>query len=130
GEEITVDVFCNSVSKPLVISPRIRLAVKSGQTVKGETIDSVRFIDAVQKICGLVQMKGVCNIQFFLSKGQLIFLEINPRFAAGGLMLTVAAGANIPLLVLKSILNFDVDEVECQVKKGLKMTRYWEEIII
>ena len=130
GQEITVDVFCNEASEAVVIAPRIRLAVKSGQTVKGETIDASLFKNTVEKICSLIKMKGACNIQFFLSDNQITFLEINPRFAAGGLMLTVAAGANIPLLVLKQILGIKIKPEECKIKPGVKMTRYWEEIII
>ena len=130
GEEVTVDVFCNSKSEPLVIAPRIRLAVKSGQSVKGETVDSKPYEEAVRKICALVEMKGACNIPFFRKGDELTFLEINPRFAAGGLMLTVASGANTPLMVLKSILGLSIGQDECKVKAGMKMTRYWESIII
>lgn len=130
GKEVTVDIFCDASSNPMVIAPRIRLAVKSGQTVKGETIDPQPFGEAVKKICALVKMKGVCNIQFFVTGNELIFLEINPRFAAGGLMLTVASGANIPLLVLKSILGLTIRHEECITTPGVKMTRFWEEIII
>lgn len=130
GQEVTVDVFCNAASEALVVAPRLRLAVKSGQTIKGETIDAEPFRKIVAQICSLVKMKGVCNIQFFKTEKELVFIEINPRFAAGGLMLTVNAGANIPLLVLKSALGISIDEKECQAQAGFSMTRYWEEIIL
>ena len=50
------------------------------------------------KICEHLEVVGACNIQFIENKDGIYFIELNPRFAAGGLMLTVNAGANIPLM--------------------------------
>lgn len=130
AEEVTVDVLCNEKSEAIVIAPRIRLSIKSGQSVKGKTISNSRFLETVQRICGFLKVRGVCNIQFFIKNGELIFIELNPRFAAGGLMLTVAAGANIPLLLLKLILGIRIESSECQTRPDVGMTRYWQEIII
>lgn len=130
AQEVTVDVLCDESNKALVIAPRLRLATKSGQSVKGKTISSEIFIQPVQKICTALNIKGVCNFQFFLKNNELIFIELNPRFAAGGLMLTVGAGANIPLLLLKLILHMNIDASECKTEPDVKMTRYWQEIIL
>jgi carbamoyl-phosphate synthase large subunit len=129
GEEVTVDVLCNEKHKPIVIAPRVRLSTKSGQSVKGRTISTEPFQKIVTRICELLQIKGVCNLQFFLSNDEVVFIELNPRFAAGGLMLTVKSGANIPLLLLKLMLKKPINEAECQTRPNYFMTRYWEEII-
>jgi carbamoyl-phosphate synthase large subunit len=128
GQEITVDVFCNRSSKPLVIAPRIRLSTKGGQSIKGKTINNKDFIEPVTTLCQALSLQGVCNIQFIMSKVGIVFIELNPRYAAGGLMLTVHAGANIPVLALKTMLGYDIKENECKTKLNIYMTRYWEEI--
>jgi carbamoyl-phosphate synthase large subunit len=128
--EITIDVFCNKKHEAIVVSPRLRLAVKNGQSTKGKTISNELFLPIVNRICKKVEMVGCCNIQFFYKEGKLIFIELNPRYAAGGLMLTVSAGANIPLLVVKEILDVPFNKEEYDIKIGTVMTRYWEEIIL
>lgn len=128
GEEVTVDVFCNKNSEAVVISPRFRLVTRSGQTIKGKTIENDMFVEPVKKLCAALNMLGVCNVQFMVNEGQLTLIEVNPRFAAGGLMLTVEAGANIPLLVVKEALGLPISKSECIVKTGLYMSRYSSEI--
>lgn len=129
AEEVTVDIFCNNNHDAMVIAPRLRLATKSGQSIKGKTISDNPFSSIIKKICKELKIRGACNVQFFYRNGEAIFIEMNPRYAAGGLMLTVLAGANIPLLVIKEILNIPIEENECKVCPDMFMTRYWEEII-
>lgn len=130
GVEYTVDVFCDKKNVAKVISVRSRLSVKAGQVVKSRLVDPNIFRDVVQLICSHIHMIGVCNIQFIKSKsGELYFIELNPRFAAGGLMLTTASGANIPELMVKMALDITISDDEYNTKTGLTMTRYWEEII-
>lgn len=129
AKEVTVDVFCNEQNEAIVVAPRLRLATKSGQSVKGRTLSSERFLKPVKAICKQLKIRGACNVQFFMKDESLYFIEINPRFAAGGLMLTVGAGANIPLILLKTILNKEVSDAECETKSDYLMTRYWEEIV-
>ena len=63
-------------------------------------------------------------------KNKYYFIEINPRYAAGGLMLTVKAGANLPFLALKMMKGISINKKDLIHKEGVMMTRYWEEIII
>jgi len=130
GEEVTVDVLCNENSDAIVIAPRLRLATKSGQSVKAETISSSDFENQVSLICKKMKIRGVCNLQFFMDEGKLYFIELNPRFAAGGLMLTIMSGANIPLLLLKLILQLPINKEECLTKRGYKMSRFWSEVVL
>jgi len=129
GQEYTVDIFCNRKNEVLVVSPRERIATKSGQMVKGRIVEKGPFFPIVNRLCGLLNLVGACNMQFIVKNDEYFLIEINPRFAAGGLMLTVEAGANIPLLYVKEALGHPISEEECKVKTGLTMTRYWQEII-
>jgi carbamoyl-phosphate synthase large subunit len=130
GTEYTVDILVGPGGKPLVLAPRERIATKAGQAVKGKTVDPEPFREAVGKICEALQLYGPCNMQFMKVGDTYHFIETNPRFAAGGLMLTVGAGANVPLILLKHLLGHPITAAECQTRPGVFMTRYWEEIIL
>lgn len=130
GTEYTLDILVNKAHQPIVIAPRIRLSTKAGQSVKGETVSSEPFVEMVETICKGLKLVGPCNIQFMKQGDRYYFIEVNPRFAAGGLMLTVGAGANIPLLAVKEMLGMPIDEAVCKTRPGVRMTRYWEEIIL
>ena len=130
GMEYTVDTLCDRDSNVLIAAPRKRLATKSGQTVKGITVKNKLINEYVKKICKEVGLIGVCNIQFIERKNKYYFIEINPRYAAGGLMLTVKAGANLPFLALKIMLGMGIEKSEIRHIEGKVMTRYWQEIIL
>lgn len=129
GEEFTVDILCNHNSEIVATSPRSRLLVKDGQTVMGATVQSVELIDYCRIICRELRLVGPCNAQFIKNNDQLYFIEINPRYAAGGLMLTVKSGLNIPLLALKIMIGQNV-ATDMRAKVGVQMIRYWTEICI
>ncbi len=128
GPEYTIDILCDRNSEMVVCSPRLRLATKAGQSVKGRTIRAPKLEELCGLVCKTSGMVGPCNLQFIEREGNYFFIEMNPRYAAGGLMLTVAAGGNIPLLALKLMLGDPADKPV--VRAGVTMLRYWEEVIL
>lgn len=132
GTEYTVDVLADFHGETLVAVPRVRLNTKAGQCVIGQTVRSPEIVQWVKRITRAAAISGQCNIQCIQRKsdGQLFFIEINPRFAAGGLMLAVAAGANIPLLLIKMLLGRPIEKEELEYRSGVYMLRYWEELFL
>ena len=130
GTEYTIDILCDRHSNLLFTGPRKRIQTKAGQSVKAVTIHNDILSSYCEKICKSIGVIGVCNIQFIEQDGRYYFIEINPRYAAGGLMLTVHAGANLPFLVLKLMLGLPIHQSELKHKPNLTMSRYWEEIIL
>jgi carbamoyl-phosphate synthase large subunit len=129
GPEYTVDIVCDRSHRPLVTSPRLRLATKAGQSVKGRTAAEPMLVARSEAICREIEMVGPCNLQFIRRGGEFVFIEVNPRYAAGGLMLTVGAGGNIPLVALRLALK-QGDPQPVTVLSGVTMLRYYEEIIL
>jgi carbamoyl-phosphate synthase large subunit len=125
GQEYTVDVLCDRTSACVVCSPRSRLKVKAGQSVRGQTVQHELLDQQTRKICQHAGLVGPANLQFIDAVDGPHFIELNPRFAAGGLMLTIAAGGNIPLLALQIMAGEAVAPVAA--RPGVLMTRYWEE---
>tara|TARA_Y100000741_G_scaffold361825_1_gene346480 strand:- start:1638 stop:2603 length:966 start_codon:yes stop_codon:yes gene_type:complete len=130
GVEYTVDVLCDKKSNVVVAVPRKRLLTKSGQSVKGVTVKNDKLINYVGLICQEVGLVGPCNIQFIEKESKYYFIEVNPRYAAGGLMLTSYSGVNIPILALKILMEFKINKDELLFLPDIHMSRYWQEIII
>lgn len=129
GQEYTVDVLCDQTGNMLFCGPRLRQEVKAGLAVKSITVENKKLEEVTKKCCELFKIKGVCNIQFIEKENQFYFIEINPRFAAASI-LTIRAGANLPLAVLKILLGYPLNNLNLRHEKQKIMTRYWEEIII
>ena len=85
---------------------------------------------------------GVITIQCFLTKSkikskitdrgpagteQIIFIEINPRFG-GGIPLSIKAGANFPLWILRLWLGQKPRIRQTGWRDGLTMLRYDEAV--
>ena len=130
GVEYTVDTICDYNYDVIKACPRIRISTKSGQTVKGITVNDDKIQQYTKAICKAFKIVGVCNLQFMREGNTYYFIEVNPRYAAGGLMLTTNSGVNLPLLALKIMQGITIDQSELNHNSGLKMTRYWQEIII
>lgn len=130
GREYTVDLISNYNSEPLISCPRERLSIKAGQSVKGITIISKRLSEYSRIISKNLKLVGICNIQFIKRDNVYYFIEVNPRSASGGLMLTVNSGVNLPLLAVKLMLNIEISDNELMHKNNISMTRFWEELIL
>ena len=83
--------------------------------------ESKRIVEAL----GLV---GPSNVQLIKRGEELIFLEVNPRFASGSMPLATGAGLNIPLLMIKLMLDEPIGEL--RFEDGKKMIRYWDAIVL
>lgn len=127
GEEFTIDVLADENSRILSIVPRERIEVRAGISYKGRTVRDENLICQSGAIAQALLVKGACNIQCRLRDGEPVFLEVNPRFS-GALPLTIAAGVNIPLLLLKLALGETLDQVYYDFKEGVYMARYFEEV--
>jgi len=130
GIEYTVDILCDEDSNVIFSGPRKRLKIKSGQVTKSITSPCSTLDDYVRIICKEIKMIGICNIQFIENNNEYYFIEINPRCAAGGLMLTIKAGANLPLAALKLMLGYKIQKQSLTQIPNILMLRYWEELFI
>ncbi|MBE6413534.1 MAG: ATP-grasp domain-containing protein [Verrucomicrobiaceae bacterium] len=118
GEEYTVDVFCDFNSTPITIVPRRRLAVRSGEILKGKTTRDYAIIKASIDLVEKLKPFGHITLQCIKNDTGIYFIEINPRFG-GGAPMSIVAGAN-------SIENL------IKLKKGEKLSynEDWKDNII
>lgn len=130
GNEYTIDGLCDLQGRMIAASPRIRLETRGGMAVKSMTVREPRMVAYTKKIVEGLGIVGPFNVQCFKRKedGKLSFIEVNARFPSGGLPLTVGAGFNIPLLLVKMLLGMPIQKPK--IKTGIVMVRYWDSIIL
>ena len=128
GEEYTIDGVCDFGGKMIAASPRVRLEKRGGLAIKSVTKSDPEILNYTKKIVEGLRIKGPFNIQCFKSGKELKFIEVNARFPSGGLPLTVKAGLNIPLILIKMILGMKISKPK--IKSGLAMTRFYDSIIL
>ncbi|MEZ5334864.1 MAG: ATP-grasp domain-containing protein [Methanolobus sp.] len=129
GIEYTVDILADSNSNLVAAIPRERIEVKDGKAVKCRTVKDEAIISLSTDLIKKIGLSGPANIQIIKSGDKLKVIEINPRFAAGGLPLSTAAGVNIPLLLIKMLLGEKIQMMP-EFKENLYMIRYLTEIFL
>ena len=91
GREFTVDTLSGAGGPLLGAVPRWRLETKAGISTKGITFDDPDLVRKIAELLGVLRLAGPACVQGFRTDdGQLVFIEVNPRFS-GGLPLSLAA---------------------------------------
>lgn len=128
GDEYTVDMISTLSGRVMAVSPRIRTRVRGGLSVQGITVDHAEIASYAVRIAEGLKLPGPSNVQCIYCKGVPAFYDINPRFASGGLPLAVAAGVNMPALLVKMLMGWKVPH-RLTATPGIRMTRYWDTLI-
>ncbi len=100
GEEYSVDVIADAEGKVVAAVPRTRTRVDSGVSIAGRTVRDPELEETAAAVARAIGLVGVANVQLRRDRaGRAALLEVNPRFP-GALPLTIAAGVDIPSLVV------------------------------
>lgn len=130
GPEITSDIVCDLDSNVISVVSRKRIAVRGGEAVKAVTVRDQRIYDACNRIATSLPAIGPITAQCMLSDGVPHFIEINARLG-GGIPLAIAAGVDVPAILISTLLGFPLDElVAAPYTVGLNMTRFDNSIFL
>ncbi|AYF97957.1 ATP-grasp domain-containing protein [Protaetiibacter intestinalis] len=100
GEEYSVDVIADADGRVVAAVPRTRTRVDSGVAIAGRTVIDPELEETAAAVARAIGLVGVANVQLRRDReGRAALLEVNPRFP-GALPLTIAAGVDIPSLVV------------------------------
>jgi carbamoyl-phosphate synthase large subunit len=131
GEEYTIDVLLDFSGKAVSIVPRLRMETRAGEISKGRTTKNPALIAAAKQVAeSLPGAVGCVTIQCFLqANGDILFIEINPRFG-GGFPLSYQAGADFPTWLLQ-LFNGERPHIEIDDwEDNLVMLRYDDAIFV
>ena len=124
GDEYTVDVVSDLDGRFIAASPRVRSRMFGELSVRGVTVRDEEIIAKTKTIVEALRLPGPSNVQCKrASNGELVFIEVNPRFASGGLPLAVAAGLNIPEIIIRLLVGMPVPEIH--IEEHVIMNRFW-----
>jgi carbamoyl-phosphate synthase large subunit len=129
GQEFTMDVYRSRDDEIHAIVPRQRLIVRGGEVQKGVTVNDPHLIDATRQL--VEKLEGIWGAFCCQCRrepgGEPRFFEINPRFG-GGVLLSIAAGVNLPLYLLQEVLGMPITSNCCEFTDRLVMLRYDEAL--
>ena len=130
-KEYTVDMYYGRDNKVKCIVPRERIKIRAGEINKGITEKNPLtqyLFDRLETIDGCV---GCICIQLFLnpSTGDVVGIEINPRFG-GGYPQTFAAGGNYPEYLIREYFLCEKIEYFDDWKDHLLMLRYDDAVYV
>lgn len=128
GEEYSVDVIADADGRVVAAVPRTRTRVDSGVAIAGRTLRDPELEEAAAAVARAIGLVGVANVQLRRDRaGRAMLLEVNPRFP-GALPLTIAAGVDIPSLVVDLFTGSPVPErVEF---RELANVRFLEDVFV
>lgn len=128
GTEYTINAISDDDGHVVSALPIKRLKVKMGLSVVAKTESNFSLVEEAKRVVEALGLIGPSNVQVILKGMKPIFIEVNPRLAAGSLPLAVAAGVNIPLIILQIILGDPVAK-PC-LDYGKTLIRYWNSIVM
>jgi carbamoyl-phosphate synthase large subunit len=110
GEEYSVDVIADRDGRVVAAVPRTRARVDSGVSIAGRTVRDDELEQTASAVARAIGLVGVANVQLRRDRaGRAALLEVNPRFP-GALPLTIAAGVDIPSLVVDLFTGRELPE--------------------
>ena len=130
GTEYTVDIFCDFEGNPIYITPRIRLAVRSGEVLKTEICMDEKIISEIKQLISVFKPCGPMTVQLIRQKttGDDYFIEINPRFG-GGAPLSMKAGAKSAEAILR-ILSDEKLSYQKQINDHAIYSRFDQSVCV
>lgn len=128
GDEYTVDCFCDFNGNVVTVVPRLRIATRAGEILKGRIVKDRDIIMAVKSLLQCLPIPGHSTVQCFKTERGVEFIEVNPRFG-GGAPMSIAAGAdscsNLLRLVQGERLSYHDD-----YEDGLTFLRYDQAVMV
>lgn len=129
AKEYTVDCYVARDGSVICAVPRERLEVMGGEVTRTATCRNADLESLARQVLDSFTFRGPVTLQFLRDKsdGRFLLMEVNPRLG-GGVICSVAAGADIPGFIIQEALG--IKPAKCEDwKAGILMARYWEEVI-
>ncbi len=131
GTEYTIDIMCDFYGNPIFITPRIRLAVRSGEVLKSEIRQDDRIISEMLQLISDYRPCGPITVQMIREEntGLDYYIEINPRFG-GGVPLSIASGADSAEMLLRLMNGEKLHYFAKAAEDGAVFSRFDQSIRI
>lgn len=131
GTEYTVDIFCDFDGKAIFITPRERVAVRSGEVLQTRIVEDGGIVRECRKIIENFKPCGPITVQLIKDQatGNNYYIEINPRYG-GGAPLSMKAGADSAACVLRLLQGEAACFQDRAAEAGRMYTRFDQSILV
>lgn len=131
GKEYTIDIFCDYEGNPIYITPRERIATRSGEVLKTRICQDEKMISEMKTLIKDYKPCGQITVQLIRDDvtGNDYFIEINPRFG-GGAPLSIKAGADSAMAVIQILRGEQLQYQERAAKDGAVYSRFDQSICV
>lgn len=131
GREYTIDIFCDFYGNPIYITPRERLAVRSGEVLKTRICQNDRMIAEMKRLIADFKPCGQITVQLIHNEASDLnyYIEINPRFG-GGAPLSMMAGADSAAALLQLLSGEKLHYVPYAANHGATYSRFDQSICV
>ncbi len=131
GREFTIDIFCDYDGNPVFITPRERIAVRSGEVLKTRITQDDVMISEMLRLIDDYKPCGQITVQLIQDEntGDNYYIEINPRFG-GGAPLSIKAGADSAKAVLQMLSGETLKYQNKAAKDGAIYSRFDQSICV
>lgn len=127
GTEYTVDCMFDDKGVLLGYNQRVRVKSMGGAVIVTQNNYDFDILPYLKKLEKSFVFKGCVNFQYILSNGIPYFIDVNLRYASGGLPLTVESGVNVPKIMLDIWQKKPLTEIySCAANRKI-MYRYFSE---
>lgn len=127
GQEYTVDCMFDGQGGLIGYNQRLRVKNMGGAVIVSTNDYSFDIEPYLTKLSSAFLFKGCVNFQYILSDGIPYIIDVNLRFASGGLPLTVASGLDVPQIMLDLFENRPVEKKGLCRADGRTMYRFFDE---
>lgn len=131
GKEYTVDILCDFEGGPVYITPRERIAVRSGEVIKTKIAQDARIVEECLRLIVAFKPCGPLTVQLIRQNetGDDYFIEINPRFG-GGAPLSMMAGADSAEAILRQQMGEKLSYTPGAAEDGAVYSRFDQSVRI
>ena len=131
GTEFTIDAFCDFKGNPIFITPRERVAVRSGEVLKTRIAQDDVMIAECKQLLADYRPSGAITVQLIKqnSTDDNYYIEINPRFG-GGAPLSIKAGADSARACIELLMGKKVEYQPKAAKDNAVYSRFDQSICV
>ena len=131
GTEYTVDIFCDFDGNPIYVTPRERVAVRSGEVLKTRITMDPTIIEESLQLIARFRPCGPITVQLIRQResNQDYYIEINPRYG-GGAPLSMKAGADSAAAVLRLLAGEIIPYQAMAAADGAVYSRFDQSVCI
>lgn len=127
--EFTIDVFMDRTGRSISAVPRHRVQVAAGESQVTRTVEDPELAGRATELCSALGIVGPATVQAFRRGGQILFIEVNPRFG-GASALSFAAGAPTPAWLVSEAAGEVLPSRLGDYERDLTLLRYGCDLFV